>query len=252
MSAVEKSAEVKNALITGGSRGIGAACALSLAKAGFNIAISYLGSAGKAETVVQSCRKIGVEAIAVQADISSEEDCMKLVKQVREELGSIYLLVNNAGITRDGLAMRMKTEQFTDVITANLNGTFIMSREVLTDMVKSRGGRIINMASVAGIYGNAGQANYAASKAGVIGLTRSLAKEVGSRGITVNAIAPGFIETDMTDVLPDKVKEAALKKIVLKRFGTVDDIAAAAVFLASAEAAYITGQVLEISGGLSL
>jgi 3-oxoacyl-[acyl-carrier protein] reductase len=252
MSAVEKSAEVKNALITGGSRGIGAACALSLAKAGFNIAISYLGSAGKAEAVVQSCRKIGVEAIAVQADISSEEDCLKLVKQVREELGSIYLLVNNAGITRDGLAMRMKTEQFTDVITANLNGTFIMSREVLTDMVKSRGGRIINMASVAGIYGNAGQANYAASKAGVIGLTRSLAKEVGSRGITVNAIAPGFIETDMTDVLPDKVKEAALKKIVLKRFGKVDDIAAAAVFLASAEAAYITGQVLEISGGLSL
>ncbi|MDD3503204.1 MAG: 3-oxoacyl-[acyl-carrier-protein] reductase [Eubacteriales bacterium] len=252
MSAEEKSAEVKNALITGGSRGIGAACALSLAKAGFNIAISYLGSDGKAEAVVQSCRKIGVEAIAVQADISSEEDCLKLVKQVREELGSIYLLVNNAGITRDGLAMRMKTEQFTDVITANLNGTFIMSREVLTDMVKSRGGRIINMASVAGIYGNAGQANYAASKAGVIGLTRSLAKEVGSRGITVNAIAPGFIETDMTDVLPDKVKEAALKKIVLKRFGKVDDIAAAAVFLASAEAAYITGQVLEISGGLSL
>ncbi len=242
----------KTAIVTGGSRGIGAACALSLAKAGYNVAISYLGSEARAQQVAEECRAYGVKAITVQADISQEDDCTKLYEAAKTELGSIYLLINNAGITRDGLAMRMKTEQFASVIDANLTGSFIMSRLVLADMVKARTGRIINMASVAGLYGNAGQVNYAASKAGVIGLTKSLAKECGSRNITVNAIAPGFIETDMTAVLPDKVKQAALDNITLRRFGSPDDIAAAAVFLASPEASYITGQVLEISGGLSL
>lgn len=242
----------KTAIITGGSRGIGAACALNLAQAGYNVAISYLGSEARAQQVAEECSAHGVKAIAVQADISKEDDCNRLYEAAKTELGSIYLLINNAGITRDGLAMRMKTEQFTSVIDANLTGSFIMSRLVLADMVKARTGRIINMASVAGLYGNAGQVNYAASKAGVIGLTKSLAKECGSRNITVNAIAPGFIETDMTAVLPDKVKQAALDNITLRRFGSPDDIAAAAVFLASPEASYITGQVLEISGGLSL
>ncbi|NLW11826.1 MAG: 3-oxoacyl-[acyl-carrier-protein] reductase [Clostridiaceae bacterium] len=242
----------KAAIVTGGSRGIGAACALNLAKAGYNVAISYLGSMAKAEQIVEDCKSEGAEAIAIQADISKEEDCIRLFESAKEKLGSIYLLINNAGITRDGLAMRMKTEQFTSVIDANLTGSFIMSRLVLVDMVKARSGRIINMASVAGIYGNAGQVNYAASKAGVIGLTRSMAKECGSRNITVNAIAPGFIETDMTAVLPDKLKQTALENITMRRFGNPEDIAAAAVFLASSEASYITGQVLEISGGLSL
>ena len=242
----------KTAIVTGGSRGIGAACALSLAQAGYNVAISYLGSEARAQQVAEECCAYGVKAITVQADISKEDDCIRLYESAKTELGSIYLLINNAGITRDGLAMRMKTEQFTSVIDANLTGSFIMSRLVLADMVKARTGRIINMASVAGLYGNAGQVNYAASKAGVIGLTKSLAKECGSRNITVNAIAPGFIETDMTAVLPDKVKQAALDNITLRRFGSPDDIAAAAVFLASPEASYITGQVLEISGGLSL
>lgn len=242
----------KTAIVTGGSRGIGAACAVSLAQAGYNIAISYLGSADRAEQIVAKCNNYGVKAIAIQADISIEADCIRLYESAKTELGNIFLLINNAGITRDGLAMRMKTEQFTSVIDANLTGSFIMSRLVLADMVKARAGRIINMASVAGLYGNAGQVNYAASKAGVIGLTKSLAKECGSRNVTVNAIAPGFIETDMTAVLPDKVKQAALESITLRRFGNPDDIAAAAVFLASPEASYITGQVLEISGGLSL
>ena len=242
----------KTAIVTGGSRGIGAACALSLAKAGYNVAISYLGSEARAQQIAEECRAYGVKSITVQADISKEDDCIRLYESAKTELGSIYLLINNAGITRDGLAMRMKTEQFASVIDANLTGSFIMSRLVLADMVKARTGRIINMASVAGLYGNAGQLNYAASKAGVIGLTKSLAKECGSRNITVNAIAPGFIETDMTAVLPDKVKQAALDNITLRRFGSPDDIAAAAVFLASPEASYITGQVLEISGGLSL
>ena len=242
----------KTAIVTGGSRGIGAACALSLAQAGYNVAISYLGSEARAQQVASECCAHGVKAIAVQAVISKEDDCIRLYESAKTELDNIYLLINNAGITRDGLAMRMKTEQFTSVIDANLTGSFIMSRLVLADMVKARTGRIINMASVAGLYGNAGQVNYAASKAGVIGLTKSLAKECGSRNITVNAIAPGFIETDMTAVLPDKVKQAALDNITLRRFGSPDDIAAAAVFLASPEASYITGQVLEISGGLSL
>jgi 3-oxoacyl-[acyl-carrier protein] reductase len=243
---------MKIALITGGSRGIGAAIALALADAGHDIAISYLGSAEKAASIVGLCQEKGVRAIAVQADIASEADCLRLVEEVHEKLGPVGVLVNNAGITRDGLAMRMKTEQFAQVVDTNLTGTFVMCRTVMPDLVKARYGKIINITSVAGLYGNAGQANYAASKAGVIGLTMTLARELGGRNITVNAIAPGFIDTDMTSVLPEKIREQAKAGIALGRFGRVEDIAGLVAFLASSAADYITGQTIEVSGGLRL
>jgi 3-oxoacyl-[acyl-carrier protein] reductase len=241
-----------NVLVTGGSRGIGAAIALKLAGAGHDVAISYRSEAARADEVVAACAALGVRCFAFQADVSKEEDCSRLVQEVRAALGPIGILVNNAGITRDGLAMRMSLQQFSSVIDANLTGTFLMCKFVLPDMAKARQGRIINLTSVAGLYGNPGQVNYAASKAGVIGLTRSLAKEMGSRNITVNAVAPGFIDTDMTRALPEAAHEAALKAISLGRLGQPEDIAAAVAFLASPDASYITGQVLEISGGLSL
>lgn len=241
-----------NVLITGGSRGIGAAVARQFAAEGHNVALSFLGSAEKAGEVIKACVAHGVKAIAIQADVSLEVDCLRLLSEAKAAIGPVSVLVNNAGQTKDGLAMRMTLAQWDQVIATNLTGTFLMCRTILPDLVKARGGRIINLTSVAGLYGNAGQANYAASKAGVIGLTQSLAKEVGSRGITVNAVAPGFIETDMTNVLSETVKTAALAKIGLGRFGQPEDIAAAVCFLASPSAAYITGQVLEISGGLSL
>lgn len=240
-----------NALVTGGSRGIGAAIARRLAADGCNVVIAYRGEGDKASAVAEECRALGVEAITVQADISREEDCRQLAQAARAAFGPIGILVNNAGLTRDGLAMRMSLQHFSEVLDANLTGTFLMCRAVLPDMVKARQGRIINLASVAGIYGNAGQVNYAASKAGVIGLTRSLAKEVASRQITVNAVAPGFIETDMTRVLNGQVRENVLKAIGLGRFGQPEDIAGVVSFLASPAAAYITGQVLEVSGGLA-
>lgn len=240
------------AIVTGGSRGIGAAVARRLAADGFDVVISYLSSAAPAAAVVADCEAKGVRALAVQADVSLEADCIRLAKTARETFGSISVLVNNAGQTRDGLAMRMSLENFTSVLETNLTGPFLMCKAVLPDMVKARRGRIINMASIAGVYGNAGQANYAASKAGLIGLTRSLAKEVGSRNITVNAIAPGYIETDMTAGLPDNLRGEALKTIDLGRFGQPEDIAGAVSFLASQDAAYITGQVLEVSGGFTL
>lgn len=240
------------ALVTGGSRGIGAAIARRLAADGFDVVISYRSAVEQADAVVAECQAFGIRATAVKADVSSEQECLDLVKAAREQIGPIGVLVNNAGLTRDGLIMRMSLEQFSDVIETNLTGPFILSKAVLSDMVKARQGRIINMASIAGVYGNAGQANYAASKAGLIGLTRSLAKEIGSRSITVNAIAPGFIETDMTANLSADIKAGAVKAIPLGRFGQPEDVAAAVSFLASSDAAYITGQVLEISGGLTL
>jgi 3-oxoacyl-[acyl-carrier protein] reductase len=240
------------AIVTGGSRGIGAAVARRLAADGFDVVISYLSSAAPAAAVVTDCEAKGVRALAVQADVSLEADCIRLAKTARENFGPVSVLVNNAGQTRDGLAMRMSLENFTSVLDTNLTGPFLMCKAVLPDMVKARRGRIINMASIAGVYGNAGQANYAASKAGLIGLTRSLAKEVGSRNITVNAIAPGYIETDMTAGLPENLRGEALKTIDLGRFGQPEDIAGAVAFLASQDAAYITGQVLEVSGGFTL
>ncbi len=241
-----------NVLITGGSRGIGAAIARHFAAGGHNVALSYLGSAEKAAAVVADCQAAGVSAVAIQADVSQEADCQRLLKEARAAIGPISVLVNNAGLTKDGLAMRMSTSQWDQVIATNLTGTFLMCRAILPDLLKARAGRIINLTSVAGLYGNAGQVNYAASKAGVIGLTQTLAKEVGSRGITVNAVAPGFIETDMTNVLSEALKTAALAKIGLGRFGQPEDIAAVVSFLASPGAAYITGQVIEVSGGLTL
>ena len=240
------------ALVTGASRGIGAAIARQLAADGMDVAIVYRREQEQAEAVAAACRQSGVRALAFQADIASEEGCRSLLDQVRAQLGPVQVLVNNAGITRDGLCMRMSRDQFTAVLDANLTGTFLMCRAVLPDMVKARSGRIINMTSAAGVHGNAGQVNYAASKAGVIGLTLSLAKEVASRQNTVNAVAPGFIETDMTAVLPDKVRDAALEAIALGRFGQPEDVAQLTAFLASSAAAYITGQVIEISGGLKL
>jgi 3-oxoacyl-[acyl-carrier protein] reductase len=241
-----------NALVTGGSRGIGAAIARQLAEAGHQVVLSYKSEAARADEVVEACKSCGAQAIAIQADVSREEDCTRLVAEARQAFGPVGILVNNAGMTRDGLVLRMSLAQFSSVIEANLTGTFLMCRLVLADMVKARQGRIVNISSISGLYGNAGQVNYSASKAGVIGLTRSLAKEVGSRNITVNAIAPGFIETDMTRALPEAVREAALKSIALGRFGQADDVAAAVLYLVSPGASYITGQVLEVSGGLTL
>lgn len=240
------------ALVTGASRGIGAAIAVALAKAGCDLALTCRSNVEKAEQVAQECRAAGVKTFVYQADVASEADCRSLIGQIHTDLGPVSILVNNAGITRDGLAMRMSHEQFTSVVDANLTGTFLMCKAILPDMVKARTGRIINLTSVAGLYGNAGQVNYAASKAGVIGLTRSLAKEVGSRSITVNAVAPGFIETDMTSVLSDSIRENAVQSISLGRLGQPADIAGVVAFLASPAASYITGQVIEVSGGISL
>lgn len=239
-------------LITGGSRGIGAAIAREFARQGQDVAISYLGSADKAQAVVAECEAQGVQAVAIQADVSLEPDCKRLLADAKAALGPVTVLVNNAGQTKDGLAMRMSLEQWEQIITTNLTGPFLMCRAILPDLLKARGGRIINLTSVAGLYGNAGQANYSAAKAGVIGLTQTLAKEVGSRGITVNAVAPGFIETDMTAALSDAIKDGARERIVLGRFGKAEEIASVVAFLASDAAAYITGQVIEVSGGLSL
>ncbi len=240
------------ALVTGGSRGIGAAIARKLACDGWSVAITYRKEQDKAESVAAECRTCGVRAEVFAADVGSEEDCRRLIDSVHEALGPVGLLVNNAGMNRDGLCLRMSREQFTSVIDANLTGTFLMCRSVLPDMIKARKGRIINLTSVAGLYGNAGQVNYAASKAGVIGLTLSLAKEVASRQVTVNAIAPGFIETDMTAALPDKIREQATRAIALGRLGKPEEIADLVAYLASPSASYITGQIIEISGGLVL
>ncbi len=240
------------AIVTGASRGIGAAIAVKLAKDGWPVAIVCRKERELAEKTASLCRDSGVRSEAFTADVSCEADCRQLVEAVRETLGPITLLVNNAGMTRDGLCLRMSKEQFTSVIDANLTGTFLMCRAVLPDMIKARHGRIINIASVAGLYGNAGQVNYAASKAGVIGLTRSLAKEVASRQVTVNAVAPGLIDTDMTAAMPDKILEQAKEAIALGRLGKAEEVAGLVAYLASPAAAYITGQIIEISGGLVL
>lgn len=242
----------KIALVTGASRGIGAAIARTLARDGWDVALACRTSAEQAEAVAVECRSEGVRAEVFQADLAREEECAALVCAVRQKLGPIRLLVNNAGINRDGLALRMSREQFCGVIEADLIAPFTLCRLCLPDMTKARSGRIVNITSVAGIYGNAGQANYASAKAGLIGLSKTLAKEVGSRGITVNAVAPGLIETEMTAAMPEKILVQAKERIALGRIGKPEDVAALIAFLASDDASYITGQVIEISGGLVL
>jgi 3-oxoacyl-[acyl-carrier protein] reductase len=240
----------KAVLVTGASRGIGRAIALFFAKQGAKVAVNYSGSEAKANEVVEEIKENGGTAFAIKADISSSEEVTNMVKTVIEEFGSLDVLVNNAGITRDNLLMRMKEEEWDAVINTNLKGVFLTTKAVSRQMMKQRQGRIINIASIVGVSGNAGQANYVAAKAGVIGLTKTTAKELSSRGITVNAIAPGFISTDMTGKLEEGIKEEMLKNIPLARFGQPEDIAAAAAFLASDQSSYITGQTLHVDGGM--
>lgn len=240
----------KVAIVTGGTRGIGRAIALKLADHGANIVINYRNSDKEAEESKAILEEKGVKVLTVKCDISNFEDSKNLMDKCKEVFGKIDILVNNAGITKDTLIMRMKEEDFDNVIDVNLKGTFNCAKHASAIMLKQRFGKIINMTSVVGIAGNAGQVNYAASKAGVIGLTKSLAKELGSRGITVNAVAPGFINTDMTASLSEKVKEEASKNIPLKRLGDPEDVANLVGFLASDAANYITGQVINVDGGM--
>ncbi|EIF2806998.1 3-oxoacyl-[acyl-carrier-protein] reductase [Clostridium perfringens] len=240
----------KVAIVTGGTRGIGRAIALKLADHGANIVINYRNSDKEAEELKAILEGKGVKVLTVKCDISNFEDSKNLMDKCKEVFGKIDILVNNVGITKDTLIMRMKEEDFDNVIDVNLKGTFNCAKHASAIMLKQRFGKIINMTSVVGIAGNAGQVNYAASKAGVIGLTKSLAKELGSRGITVNAVAPGFINTDMTASLSEKVKEEASKNIPLKRLGDPEDVANLVGFLASDAANYITGQVINVDGGM--
>lgn len=240
----------KTALVTGASRGIGRAIALRLAEDGANVAVIYAGSADKAEAVVNEITALGVNAKAYRCNVADSAAVNETVKAVTNDLGKIDILVNNAGITRDGLMLRMKDEDFDAVIDTNLKGAFNMIRACYSGFIRKKSGRIINISSVSGIMGNAGQANYSASKAGVIGLTKSVARELASRGITCNAVAPGFIQTDMTENLGDN--NPLLNSIPLGRMGKPEDIAAAVAFLASDSAAYITGEVLKVDGGLAI
>lgn len=240
----------KVALVTGGSRGIGRAVALKLAENGADVAINYAGNTAAAEEVKAAIEKMGRKAMLVQGSVADTDGVQALVNQVVKELGRLDILINNAGITRDGLLMRMKEADWDAVLETNLKGVFNCSKAVMRTMMKQKSGRIVNMASVVGEMGNAGQANYAAAKAGVIGFTKSLAKEVASRGITVNAVAPGFIATDMTKVLTDDQKAEMGRSIPLGRAGQPEDVANAVLFLVSDEAAYITGQVLNVDGGM--
>ncbi|HIX83303.1 MAG TPA: 3-oxoacyl-[acyl-carrier-protein] reductase [Candidatus Megamonas gallistercoris] len=240
----------KIALVTGGSRGIGRAVAIELAKEGATVAINYAGNKAAAEEVQSIITEMGGKAMIIQADVSDEKSATQMVEEVIAQLGGVDILVNNAGITRDGLFIRMKEEDWNAVINTNLTGIFNCTKVAAKYMMKKRSGRIINMSSVSGIMGNAGQTNYAAAKAGVIGFTKSLAREMASRGITVNAVAPGFIATDMTAAMPEKAQEHVLTSIPLGKMGKPEDIANAVLFLASDKASYITGQVIHVDGGM--
>lgn len=249
---MEKSLTGKSALVTGASRGIGRAIALKLASLGANIAINFAGNFAKAQEVNAEIESQGAKAILVQGNVADFDAVQSVVKTVTENFGTIDILVNNAGITRDNLLIKMSESDFDDVIATNLKGVFNCTKAVTRLMMKQRGGRIVNLSSVVGITGNVSQANYAAAKAGIIGFTKSAAKELAARNVTVNAVAPGFIETDMTDVLSDKIKEDLIKGIPAGRIGSVEDVAALIAFLVSDEAAYITGQVINVDGGMAM
>lgn len=240
----------KIALVTGGSRGLGRAIALQLAKDGMDVAVNYAGNAQAAHEVVALIEAMGQRAIAVQGDVSIEADVEKIIASTEDKLGKIEVLINNAGVERDGLLIRMKTEDWDKVLDINLKGVFLTTKLVGKRMLKLKRGRIVNITSVVGLMGNAGQANYAASKAGVIGFTKSVAKEFSSRGITVNAVAPGFIKSDMTAKLSDEVKDNYAKAIPLGRMGEAEDIANTVGFLVGPKAAYITGQTIQVDGGM--
>lgn len=242
----------KTAVVTGGSRGIGKAICLELARRGANVVFSYAGNTTAAEETLAALKELGVEARAVQGSVADPAAVKTLIDTAVKELGGIHILVNNAGITRDNLAMMLKEEDFDAVIETNLKGTFLCMKAAARPMMKAKYGRIINLSSVVALRGNPGQINYCASKAGVIGMTKSLAKELGSRGVTVNAVAPGYIDTDMTAALPEAAREAMLSTIPAGRAGTPEDVAAAVAFLASEEAGYITGQVLSVDGGMGM
>lgn len=242
--------ENKVAIVTGGSRGIGKSIALNLAKQGAHVVVNYTSNSAAADAVVNEINALGSKAIAVQADVSKEADILRLIEETETELGKINILVNNAGITRDGLLIRMKEQDWDDVLNINLKGVFLCTKLIGKKMLKQKAGSIVNVTSVVGLMGNAGQANYAASKAGVIGFTKSVAKEFASRNITVNAVAPGFIQSDMTDKLGEDVIDNYKKAIPLKRLGVADDVANLVKFLVSDESNYITGQTIQVDGGM--
>lgn len=244
--------EGKVALVTGAGKGIGKEIALELARGGAKCVINYASSAAGAESVAEEIRAMGSEAMTYKCDVSDADAVQKMITDVMEQYGRIDILVNNAGITKDGLMLKMTEADFMAVLDINLKGAFNCMKAVTKPMMKQRYGRIINITSIVGIIGNAGQVNYAASKAGLIGMTKSAARELALRNITVNAVAPGFIETDMTDVLPDSVKEQLLAQIPMKKLGQTGDIANAVCFLADEKASYITGQVLQVNGGMAM
>lgn len=240
------------AVVTGGSRGLGRAVCLELAKGGAGIALCYAGNEAAARETVAACRSVGAEALAVRCDVADAAQVKNLMDTAAKSFGHIDILVNNAGITRDGLAVMMKEADFDAVMNTNLKGAFLCMKTAARLMMKQRYGRIVNLSSVVGLRGNAGQVNYAASKAGVIGMTKSMAKELAARGITVNAVAPGFIDTDMTAAMPESARAAALASIPLGRLGAAEDVARAVAFLAGEASGYITGQVLAVDGGMAM
>ena len=242
----------QTAIVTGGSRGIGRAVAVRLAKDGMNLVINYRGNSAAAEETERLCRELGAAVLLVQGDVSCAEDCEKLAAQAKEAFGRVDVLVNNAGITRDGLLARMTEEDFRAVLDVNLVGPWNMMKAVNRIMMKQRYGRIVNLSSVTGLMGNMGQTNYAAAKAGILGMTKSYAREVAGRGITVNAVAPGFIDTDMTEAMPEGAKDKIITGIPMGRTGKPEDVAEAVAFLASKQAGYITGEVLRVDGGMAM